>query len=214
MAAMGPSDNKSGSTPPSPGTLTERDLTNLMRGRDVVVAREVDALCDHVKSSPEARGGLSDFFNNEALLQAGMAVAPDSPKGLAILKTLQKPEFRDVRQFFQKVGDALQKAASSLENDPNIRESGPQFTMEDGIVKFNPEVSELLVCSPGFMDPLVGLKNVKPVKPETMEHFEKAVAQEERKLNQIVDKDLQNGTDRYGEEMHKLARGPLPFSFK
>lgn len=214
MAAMGPSDNKSSAMPPSPGTLTERDLTNLMRGRDVMVAREVDALCDHAKSSPEARGGLSDFFNNQALFQAGMAVAPDSPKGLAILKTLQKPEFREVREFFQKVGDALQKAVSSLEDNPEVRESGPQLTLEDEIVKFNPEVSELLICSPGFMDPIVGLKNVKPVKPETMERFEKVVAREERKLNQIADKDLQNGTDRYSDEMNKLASGPLPFSFK
>ncbi|MBI2235312.1 MAG: hypothetical protein HYU57_10095 [Micavibrio aeruginosavorus] len=214
MSAMGPSDSNSSATPPSPVTLTERDLTNLMRGRDVLVAREVDALCDNVKSSPERRGGLSDFFNNEALFQAGMSASPDQPKGLAILKTLQKPEFRDVREFFQKVGDALQKAVSSLEDNPDIKESGPQFALEDGIVKFNPEVSELLVCSPGFMDPLVGLKNVKPVNPETMERFEKAVEREERKLNQIADKDFQNGTDRYGAEMDKIARGPLPFSFK
>lgn len=211
---MGPSDNKSGATPPSPGTLTGRDLTNLMRGRDVMVAREVDALCDLTKSSPEVRGGLSDFFNNEALHSAGMTVVPDSPKGLAILKTLQMSEFRDVREFVQKVSEAVQKAVSSLEDNPDIRESGAQFTMEDGIVKFNPEVSELLVCSPGFMGPLVALKNVEPVQPETMERFERAVAWEEFKLGQIIDKDIKNGTDRYGDEINKIAHGPLPFSLK
>jgi hypothetical protein len=114
-----------------------------------------------------AQGRVARSFNNVSANMEGLAAAPPSDKlTLAVAKTMQQPEFHDIRDRMIETSRAIQQASEgflmneklgeAMKDNPRVNQYGESSLY----VQMKPEDAELLVCDPNFMDPLVRLSNM------------------------------------------------------
>lgn len=162
--------------------LSSRDIANFLNGRDVLVARDVDQLCAAVKAAPQdQKEGLAKAFGQAAVMKPRLDI--NSIGGIALLKTMQKPEFSEIKNIFEKTGSAIRQSLEGLEKENLFDDREAQISFsEKGQVSFSPKLAEVMLCSPGFMDPIMTLKNMPPPSQEVMDRFGRAVHAEENKM--------------------------------
>lgn len=159
-----------------------------------MAARKVDAICQAVRDSPEKQGMVAEMFNDAAFgVVHGFNRDADHSQMLAVIKTLKKPEFSEIKERFLETGKALNQAVegfagnqalfSKMAENPAVNEDGSPSLF----VRMKPENAELLVCDPNFMDPLVKIGNLPPIDPRKIERFEKAVNAEESRMAKLDD---------------------------
>lgn len=181
--------------------FSSQDIANFLSGRDVMAARKVDFLCDMAKSSQMVQEGLTKMFN-----QARPSSVFSNSDAAAFLKVIQKPEFKEIKERFEKIGTALSRSMEALDEDSySLLEARNSFASHEKIfVGFDNELSKALVCHKGFMDPLAEISNLPPLNPHTVKSFEKALGKEQGKLLMIELQDAIEGTDKFSRELRAV----------
>ena len=183
--------------------LSSRDIANFLNGRDVMAARVVDQLCEMAKADPALSHALKDKFNSGSF--NGDGVDMRGAKSIAFLKVIQRPEFGDIKEHFEKMGTALRKSMDALESDPlPIRAELDPATEDQLFIKMNSETAQALLCHQGFMDPIAQVANLPPVNPHTIQSFETAMMKEEKKLSLMHIGDYLNGTDNFDRQITRI----------
>ena len=192
--------------------LTPRDIVNFLSGRDIMTARQVDAICQSVKENPQHQETVAYKFNELAIYDEKALITSGPVNALATAKVMQRPEFSDVKDHLLKTSRAINAAAQGLLQNEDLAEALKDNDYKDAsgrtrlFAQMKPEDATLLVCDPEFMDPLIELKNMKPVDPAQLKKFEDAVDNETRKLmfmepeefNQEQQKVLESGNNLSG----------------
>ena len=91
---------------------------------------------------------------------------------------------------------------NALEKDNPLGDQA-LFSYENATVKFNPDAAEVLICTPGFMDPIAKLRQMPPISQQTMERFEKAVEKHEASIERM-------GPNKYNATLNDIGRNLDP----
>lgn len=173
-----------------------------------MAARVVDHICEMSKADPELSNALKDKFNSGSFNGGGADM--QRANSIAFLKVIQRPEFRDIKERFEKIGTAMRQSMNALESDPlpipeSASTSESNTPSKDQLyIKMNSETAQALLCHRGFMDPLAQMANLPPVNPHTVQSFETAMEKEERKLALMQIADYLNDTHNLDRQMTRI----------